>query len=80
MMSTGRRNERLVALVLAGALALNYPLIHLFSHESLLFGIPVLYLSLFIFWGAFILVTALIMERGSTEDRPDRRSEWRSEN
>ncbi len=68
MLSARKRNERLVALVLVGALALNYPLLSVFSDARLLFGIPVLYLYLFGGWAAFIALTALITERSPTED------------
>ncbi len=67
MLSARKRNERLVALVLVGALALNYPLLSVFSDARLLFGIPVLYLYLFGGWAAFIALTALITERSPTE-------------
>jgi hypothetical protein len=71
MLPAGKRNERLVALVLAGALALNYPLLSVFSDERLLFGIPVLYLYLFATWAVFIAIAALITERSSVEDQAD---------
>ena len=56
------RNERFVVLVLIGALALNYPLLSIFADGGLLFGIPILYLYLFVFWVGFIALVALIME------------------
>lgn len=63
MLSIEKNNGRLIALVLIGVLALNYPLLSLFSGASFLFGIPVLYLYLFFIWGAFISLAALIIER-----------------
>ncbi len=57
------RTDRLLALVLIGVLTLNYPLLSLFRQTTLLFGIPTLYLYLFLVWGLFIFLTALIMER-----------------
>ena len=63
MSSPEKRNDRLIALVLIGALALNYPLLSLFSDASLFFGIPVLYLYLFVIWGAIISLAALIIGR-----------------
>lgn len=62
MLPTRKRNERLVALVIFGALALNYPLLFLFGGTALLFGIPVSYLYLFLAWGGFIALVALIIE------------------
>ena len=57
-----RHLERLIALVIAGAFAFNYPLMYLFSSHGLLFGIPVLYLYLFLTWGLFIALAAATME------------------
>ncbi len=56
------RNERLAALALIGAVALNYPLLSLFADSSFLLGIPLLYLYLFVFWAVFILIAGLIIE------------------
>ncbi len=58
-----RQKERLVALVLLGALLFNEPLLGLFDRLQLWFGIPLLYLYLFTAWGVFILLAALILER-----------------
>ena len=63
MLPSERSSDRLLALVLGGVLALNYPLMSLFSDVHLLFGIPILYLYLFAVWSAFILLPALLMER-----------------
>lgn len=61
-------NERFVVLVLIGALALNYPLLSIFAEGGLVFGIPILYLYLFLFWAGFIALAALIIEaRGRNE-------------
>jgi len=62
MPETKRKNERLVVLFLIGALALNYPLLALFSKVKVLFSIPVLFLYIFLCWVLFILGVALIME------------------
>ena len=63
MLPSKRSNERLLALTLCGAIFLNYPFISLFSEASTLFGIPVLYLYLFLTWSAFIVLVALILAR-----------------
>lgn len=57
-----RQNEQFVILVLIGALALNYPLLSLFADGGLLFGIPILYLYLFVLWAGFIALAALVIE------------------
>lgn len=58
-----RYNERLVVLLLAGCVALNYPLLSLFNKPILWFGIPVFYLYLFMFWALFIGLAAAVMEK-----------------
>lgn len=62
MRAIKRRNERIMGLVLVGVLALNYPLLSIFASGDLLFGIPVLYLYLFLFWAGFIVVAGLMIE------------------
>ena len=70
-----RQKERLVALVLLGILLFNEPLLGLFDRLQLWLGIPLLYLYLFIAWGAFILLAALILEGGASHpgDRESKR-------
>jgi hypothetical protein len=70
---TKRQIERLTGLVLAGFIAVNYPLLSLFSRAALWLGIPLLYLYLFVFWALFIGLAAVIMEkRGSPGPAPHR--------
>ncbi len=66
-----KRNERIFVLALVGMLVLNYPWLSLFSTGGLLFGIPVLYLYLFLVWGAFILLVGLLIE---TKEEPEKRT------
>ncbi|MCB0083991.1 MAG: hypothetical protein KDE47_23795 [Caldilineaceae bacterium] len=54
--------QRLVAICLIGCLALNYPLLSIFSTDGLLWGIPVLYVYLFVGWAAIIAGMALMIE------------------
>ena len=65
MFASKRQNERLVALLIAGILFINYPILSLFSKPRLLFGAPVLYLYLFAVWLLFILLLAIIVGRDS---------------
>lgn len=58
-----RKIQRLLVLFAFGCLALNYPLLALFSKTTLWYGIPVLYLYLFIFWVVYILFIAIVTER-----------------
>ena len=68
-MPTGRLVEYLLVLFVAGALAFNYPLLALFDHLLLPFGLPLLYLYLFLAWLAVIVLLAVIVEK--KDSRPD---------
>ena len=54
--------QRLVAVFLCGVLLLYSPVISLFDQASLWFGVPVLFLYLFIVWGVLVAVMAWITE------------------
>jgi len=58
-----RKIQRLLVLFVFGILALNYPLLALFNKTVLWFGIPLLYLYLFVVWTLFIVSIAFITER-----------------
>ena len=58
-----RKIQRLLVLFIFGTLALNYPLLALFSKITLWFGMPLLYLYLFVLWVCFIILIAFIVER-----------------
>ena len=58
-----RKIQRLLVLFVFGAFALTYPLLALFSKTALWFGIPLLYLYLFVFWILFIIFIAFVAER-----------------
>jgi 4-hydroxybenzoate polyprenyltransferase len=62
-----KRNERLVVLTVGGILAVNYPWVALFSTGQLLFGIPSLYLYLFLVWGIFIALVARLIDTEDSE-------------
>lgn len=55
--------ESIVILFVGGALALNYPLLDLFDRAALPFGIPLLYLYLYLVWLAIIVLLVVIVER-----------------
>jgi hypothetical protein len=63
MPESKQQNERLIVMLIIGVIALNYPLLSLFSKVKLIFGIPVLYLYLFVFWIIFIVCIAVIVEK-----------------
>ena len=60
-----RRGERLIGILVAGIILLNFPLLSVFSVNKLVFGIPILYGYLFSVWILILGVTALILR-----DRP----------
>jgi hypothetical protein len=65
MIDKKRLNDRLIVLLLAGALAINYPLLALFDKCTFWLGLPVLYLYLFCFWFVFICLLAWVLRRPS---------------
>lgn len=57
-----RTGERLIALLLAGVIAWTYPVLFLIGTDVRVFGIPLLYLYLYLSWGLFVGLVALIIE------------------
>ncbi|MEO5699234.1 MAG: hypothetical protein ABIS17_08070 [Casimicrobiaceae bacterium] len=56
------RSQRLVALFLLGVLLLNFPLLYLFASEQPIWGVPLLFVYVFVAWGALIGLFALVVE------------------
>jgi hypothetical protein len=65
-----RINERLIGLVCLGIVALNYPVLALFSKELFFLGVPLLYLCIFSFWFFFIMALALVMRKRGAPPTP----------
>jgi hypothetical protein len=63
------RGQRFVAVCLIGLLLFNYPMLALFNVSGTLFGVPVLYLYVFIVWAVLITLMAFIAEARSRERR-----------
>jgi hypothetical protein len=57
------KGQRLIALFLCGCLLLNYPILSLFSSSGGIFGVPVLYVFVFLAWGALIALMAAVVEK-----------------
>ncbi len=53
------KRGRLGSLFLLGMVLFNYPILSLFNRSVLVFGIPLLYLFLFLLWLGFIALIAL---------------------
>lgn len=64
-MRKGLAGQRLVAVFIAGALLLNFPLLSLFDRPLRIFGVPLLHLYLFVVWGGLIVAVGWIAERGA---------------
>lgn len=59
----GAGRQRLIALFILACALFNYPLLPLFNVPGTVFGIPVLYVYVFVAWAATIALLAWIMER-----------------
>src|SRR5512139_210285 len=71
MTRRNRTQQRLIALFVLGALLLMPPMLAVFSKPVRLFGIPALYLYLFLAWAALIAMTATIARRLDTAQSID---------
>lgn len=58
-----RTGERLVALLLAGGVLLNYPLLSLLRGLGTVAGVPALYLYLFLAWALLAGATAFVLRQ-----------------
>lgn len=56
-------SQRLAAVFLMGGILLNYPLLSLFDHGGMVFGIPSLFLYVFLVWAGLIALMIWIIER-----------------
>ena len=55
--------QRLAALFALALLLFNFPLLALWDHAVLLWGLPLFPVALFIVWGLLIVALAVVMER-----------------
>jgi hypothetical protein len=62
------RNPRLVALCVAAALLLNFPLLTLWDTHATLLGLPLMPLALFAGWALVIGIAAWIVESKTAPD------------
>lgn len=65
--------EYIVILFIVGVLALNYPMLELFNRPWMPFGVPVLYLYLYLVWFALIVLLIVVVEHSKIpeSDQPD---------
>lgn len=64
-MRPGLAQQRLVAVFLVAVLLFVSPLVSIFDRTEPVFGVPLLYLFLFVAWAAVIAAITWIVERGS---------------
>lgn len=67
-MRNALRNPRLIALCVAGAVLLNFPLLTLWDSRTMVFGLPMMPLALFVGWAILIGIAAWIVE---SKKQPD---------
>lgn len=58
-MSEQRTNARLVVLAVLAFLLFNYPLLRLFDVNVIVFGVPLVWLYVFVAWAALIALVGL---------------------
>ena len=63
MREPGIDRQALVAVFLLGGVLFNYPILSLFNKAASVFGIPVLYVYIFVAWACVIGLVAWIAER-----------------
>lgn len=73
MTEPGAIGDRSIAILILGVLAFNPPLLSLFGKGGFVFGIPLLYIYLFLTWVLVIVLAALNAERGRQGSRSQRR-------
>ena len=64
-MKSSLKGQRLAALFLLGFLLLNYPLVSLFAGTTQIFGVPLLFIYVFVAWALMIALLALVVEHSS---------------
>ena len=60
--------EYIVILFIVGSLALNYPVLGLFDRSAALFGIPVLYLYLYLIWMILIILLIAVVQHSEVRE------------
>ena len=63
MLRSNLKGQRLVALFLLGGLLFNYPLLAVFNVAGEAFGIPALYVYIFLAWALMIGLLAIVVDR-----------------
>lgn len=70
-MIRGLKTQRLVALFFAGLVLFNFPLLAIWDHDAMLWGLPLFPTALFLIWATMIGVLAWVMEFARSNQTPD---------
>lgn len=62
MRNTAALSQRLLALLAAALALLNFPLLSLWDHDALVWGLPLFPLALFGLWAALLVLLAWLCE------------------
>lgn len=65
MITIDKKNARLIALCLLGALCFNYPILSLCNHVAFVLGIPLFYFYIFVAWAVLIVLIGLVTRYSS---------------
>ena len=57
------KQQRFVALCMLGMVLFNFPVLAIFNVPAMLFGVPVLYVYVFVAWVGLIAAMAFVAER-----------------
>lgn len=63
MLKESLKNQYLWAVFFLGLFLLNYPVLSIYNIPQKVFGIPVLYLMVFLFWCLLIGITYLVIRK-----------------
>ena len=63
--------EAWILCLVLGIIFINFPFIHIFNNDRMIFGIPPLVLYFFVGWPASILVTWLFIRQMEKESQPN---------
>jgi len=63
MRKPNANRDRLIGLFLLAGVLFNYPVLSLFNTPASVFGVPLLYVFVFVAWAAVIALAAWIMHR-----------------
>ena len=65
------KGKRLVGLFIVGLIFFNYPILSLFNLNKIIFGIPILYVYVFMVWFFLILLIVFITIVKSSDSNSD---------